>query len=652
MANLSNINNKFLVTTGGNVLIGQTTAVGTPIFQVTGTNHLVTFKNTNNTANTYAQMLLQAGDATNYIWTAAQNSTNWAGSRSLNIYTAQTGANIGFFTEGDASNTKLMILGDGDVGIGTNSPDAKLDILGQTLNLGGDNGSWNARTNSTVKTGFITSPHYTNAEEDIMGMIMIGLSNANEIDIGGGTSTYNAATDIKFFTASNSTTVTGTSRMRIESDGNIFMDSPKGSGENLNLVISDTTTGYAAGTGGSILFQGIFNSNNNLGGAAAIQASKTNSTNGDYSYNLDFYTRKLGTSIERQMTIDSSGNVGINVANPGFQSVDGYGQIGIEIKGGKENNQAPCLRLHETGSGKGSFELRSTRNILTSGNYFAIAEGTDTLFAIRGDNDSGGVTQRGNVGIGTTSPNARLEVTSGQAKTVTSGVEFARFGTSNEASNYATLTCEVKGAAAAADRQWIFQTVESGVANAGNIAFQPSGGNVGIGVTDPDAKLQVNGSISSGTATAPTQIIYDSNGNVRSFTHNFTEEKSTPSARNVTFVDVSGVGNFHQAFFYVQYGTRLQSVSDATTGVVIRTYGVNRFNGGTLQVTETNAIAGSSNSLTHALVSVAIVSNTQYRVIVEFSSTLGASSFVSGEIKGYGVGDTFPTITFAEGAAG
>ena len=132
MANLSNINDKFLVTTGGNVLIGQTAAVGTPIFQVTGTNHLVTFKNTNNTANTYAQMLLQAGDATNYIWTAAQNSTNWAGSRSLNIYTAQTGANIGFFTEGDASNTKLMILGNGNVGIGVNDPTEKLTIVGSS----------------------------------------------------------------------------------------------------------------------------------------------------------------------------------------------------------------------------------------------------------------------------------------------------------------------------------------------------------------------------------------------------------------------------------------------------------------------------------------------------------------------------------------
>ena len=36
MANLSNINNKFLVTTGGNVLIGQTSVVGSSILQVTG----------------------------------------------------------------------------------------------------------------------------------------------------------------------------------------------------------------------------------------------------------------------------------------------------------------------------------------------------------------------------------------------------------------------------------------------------------------------------------------------------------------------------------------------------------------------------------------------------------------------------------------
>ena len=213
------------------------------------------------------------------------------------------------FSVNNGASAALKIDSSGNVGIGTDSPSAKVDILGLDLNIGADNGAPTTRTNSTVKVGAITSPHYTTAEENFTGMLLVGNTSVNEVAIGGGTSTYNSATQIKFYTGANSTTVLGTERMRISSDGNIFMDSPKGSGENLNLVISDTTTGYAAGTGGSILFQGIFNSSNNLGGAAAIQASKTNSTDGDYSYDLDFYTRKFGSAIEKRMTITSGGYV-------------------------------------------------------------------------------------------------------------------------------------------------------------------------------------------------------------------------------------------------------------------------------------------------------------------------------------------------------
>ena len=42
--------------------------------------------------NHYSQMLLKAGTALGYIWTANQNSTNWGGPNSLNIYTGQAGA--------------------------------------------------------------------------------------------------------------------------------------------------------------------------------------------------------------------------------------------------------------------------------------------------------------------------------------------------------------------------------------------------------------------------------------------------------------------------------------------------------------------------------------------------------------------------------
>ena len=144
----------------------------------------------------------------------------------------------------------------------------------------------------------------------------------------------------------------------------------------------------------------------------------------------------------------------------------------------------------------------------------------------------------GNVGIGTVSPNAKLEVASGQAKTVTSGVEFARFGTSNEASNYATLTGEVKGGAAAADRKWIFQTIEAGVANAGNIAFQPSGGKVGIGEDSPDATLHIkhNSDISSDFL-----IIEDSDSTAGSVVPKITFRSTTSTIGGIRGHDVRGL---------------------------------------------------------------------------------------------------------------
>ena len=109
----------------------------------------------------------------------------------------------------------------------------------------------------------------------------------------------------------------------------------------------------------------------------------------------------------------------------------------------------------------------------------------------------------GNVGVGTSSPQGLIDLTVSQAKTSTGGSTFAQLGKTNESSGYASLQCEVKGGASAADRKWTFQTIEQGVANAGSIALQPDGGNVGIGCTpasklDIDISTDARGSFSSG----------------------------------------------------------------------------------------------------------------------------------------------------------
>jgi hypothetical protein len=114
-----------------------------------------------------------------------------------------------------------------------------------------------------------------------------------------------------------------------------------------------------------------------------------------------------------RLRVDSNGNIGIGTTTPTFATIDGYTQRGIEISGAKESGTAPVIKLTETGSGKGAFEIRSNREGLTSGNYLAFGENTDTFMVIRGDDDGGGTARRGNVGIGTTNPFNKLQIGDG-----------------------------------------------------------------------------------------------------------------------------------------------------------------------------------------------------------------------------------------------
>jgi len=105
----------------------------------------------------------------------------------------------------------------------------------------------------------------------------------------------------------------------------------------------------------------------------------------------------------------SAGNLGIG-ATASFATIDGYTQRGIEIVGTKESGTAPVIRLRETGSGLGAFEIRSNREGATSGNYLAFGEGTSTFMVLRGDDDGGSTGTRGFVGVGTTSPQNKFQV--------------------------------------------------------------------------------------------------------------------------------------------------------------------------------------------------------------------------------------------------
>ena len=65
--------------------------------------------------------------------------------------------------------------------------------------------------------------HYTNAEQDVNIFSSISTSSTNVVSFGGGSSSYNTATHILFYTASNNTSTyaVGQERFRIHNNGNI-----------------------------------------------------------------------------------------------------------------------------------------------------------------------------------------------------------------------------------------------------------------------------------------------------------------------------------------------------------------------------------------------------------------------------------------------
>ena len=87
-------------------------------------------------------------------------------------------------------------------------------------NEGTTAGTLTDNTDKAVRMGI----HHYDTDALPYGLLVASsTSSANNITFGGGTSLMNAATEIKFVTASNTTTTSGTQRMMIDSSGKILM---------------------------------------------------------------------------------------------------------------------------------------------------------------------------------------------------------------------------------------------------------------------------------------------------------------------------------------------------------------------------------------------------------------------------------------------
>lgn len=144
------------------------------------------------------------------------------------------------------NTSKIYIAAGGDVGIGTTSPAAGLH--GVVTN------GWflwaSSEADDTDKRGRWGIEHYDVDEEPFLGLIHEALDvngGVNILSIGGGSAQGNAATAIKFYTAANDTTTTGTERVQINAAGQILIEEGTAALPGIAFVADPDTGFYSAG---------------------------------------------------------------------------------------------------------------------------------------------------------------------------------------------------------------------------------------------------------------------------------------------------------------------------------------------------------------------------------------------------------------------
>ena len=409
-----------------------------------GSATLASFKNTENTSIRISRTGTSPGTS---ILNVVNNGALYASSDSHIAF--QPG-----------NSTSVFLQNTGNVGIGTTSPNYKLQVAGKSYLSGG-----------------------------------IQLNSGDEIDFGNSQ---------QYITGVNNTSLTlatgGSATLTALDNGNVGIGTTS-PGAKLHVdgtAIFDTQTGaqpfYITRDGVANQALKIY-----VDDQAAVFESIQDETADDYGsfiFKMDGGTTHPYFDIRKgnatQVRFDGSGNVGIGTTSPS-EKLEVIGRTKITKSGdalriNSSDANGPYVTWQNNGSnigyiGSGYHLWSSPNNIATS---LGIRAQTRLDLGIQA-NVHMTILNNGNVGIGTTSPGAKLQV--------------AGTTTYNSDSTQTLRVCDAadvsKGIHIGYDT-----TVDAGIIQAGdfgvsyrNLALNPNAGNVGIGTTSPNNKLDVNGDV-------------------------------------------------------------------------------------------------------------------------------------------------------------
>jgi len=444
MANLSNINNKFLFTDGDFLKIGNSA----PINNISGTESGISITNGNCASITLDN-------------SAAQGKT-------FSIYSAVNGS-LNFY-DVDANSGRLIIDSSGNVGIGTVLPSANLNVVGP-----GDANDPVVAIDVTNSSAFnhgleIFDANLTDGETVLMAIGKAGSTKNTAIfgyihDADGGND--NLAT-IGFWGADNKMTVSA--------------------GGNVGIGTGTATPGYklqVQGTGyysGQLTVDGFTNDSGisfrtgiaitNVG----IRAKAVGTTNRDglelLGYNGIDFTVNNGANVAMRIvgvTGSGMGNVGIGTTSPSApldvwgSGADGTALLRLTGSGGSTNfNWISSVVYPNLASGNTAIKLfghsQGTNNQAYVGfKYAGSGSASNTLtFGFYANNFLVNLLANGNLGIGTDGPSSKLTVYGGGSTTSTLELRGGASGADNATiSTQQSMAFQI-GSAGATGRSYTF----------------------------------------------------------------------------------------------------------------------------------------------------------------------------------------------------
>jgi hypothetical protein len=411
------------------------------------------------------------------------------------------------------TNDYLVVDTSGKVGIGTDSPSKMLDLSAN--NTGGASASnvlrftdIDSTASSDQESGSIEF-YTSDSSNPGVGSAIKGLSGAN------GTASANLLFE-----------VSGSERMRIDSSGDI-----KFAGANSNTTVlslntdsgSDTKQltlagGGADSDGRGARFRLYGNNHASLAGDADLSTGNVSGAQMDIRAK-DKIT--LHTNSNPSVTIDSSGNVGIGTDSPNsnlsvLKNQTSDTAIEVSNVGSVSATTTASFLLSETpGTPKGWFRRYRDGTARTSIGYDGsfIIESTAGTERMRIDSS-------GNVGIGTDAPSSKLDIQQGTAGNIISA-EFDN--TDYTANNRNAIKIRQATSAGSSFSTFLGTDKDTGNVFLSNDSITAdhfvinTSGQVGIGTTSPDEKLEVyQGNIKLGTDTNTTsKLIFERTAAIR-----------------------------------------------------------------------------------------------------------------------------------------